>query len=236
MRIILAFWIWILTIGAAVAGPWPRGDGQHYLSFALSQDVDAGQPWQSLYHEWGVTDRTTLILRQGTSFDGKVNLLAAISRDIWPGRRVKLAWSLGAGLHENDPAAMAGLSVGRSFQIAGRAAWLATEFQALATRKVIVGTTEVTVGVTTARGIKFYGQLSSRHFLHDPAPVTVVIPPGPFFGPPPVTTITWFPPEVRLGLNASIPVREGLAIDLGISQGVQQGGTRRVKLGITAEF
>jgi len=236
MRLFLGICLWVLTVGAATAGPWPRGDGRHYLSFALSQDLEAGQPWQSLYHEWGVTDRTTLTLRQGTGFDGRVNLLVSVSRDVWPGRKVKLAWWLGAGLRNNDPAAMIGLSIGRSFQIGRQAAWLATEFQALATPKVIIGTTEVTLGLTTARGVKFYGQLSSRHFLHDPAPINVVIPPGPFFGPPPVTTITWFPPEVRLGLNTSIPVRKGLSVDFGVSQGIQQGGTRRVKLGITAQF
>lgn len=227
---------WLLMASDVRAGAWPRGEGRHYLSFSVMGDLDTGAPWQSFYHEWGMTDRTTLILRQGTAFDGQARVLVSVSRTLWPGRKVKLAWSLGAGVYDNDPAVLAGVSVGRAFQIAGRDAWLASELQALATRNVIVGTTEVTLGLTTKRGVKFFGQLSSEHFLHDPAPISVVIPPGPFFGPPPVTVITWFPPEVRVGLNTSIPLGKRFSVDFGISQGVQEGGTRRVKLGISAQF
>lgn len=48
--------IWILPILAAApaqAGPWPRGKGNHFLTFSMAQDMGDGSRWQGLYHEWG---------------------------------------------------------------------------------------------------------------------------------------------------------------------------------------
>ena len=58
----------------------------------------------------------------------------------------------------------------------------------------------------------------------------------PLWGPPITYTITRYPPEVRLGLNAAIPIAKKTWLDVGLSRGVQEGGSTRIKLGLWRQF
>lgn len=233
LRLIITF---LLLASAAQAGPWPRGKGNQYLSFSATYDLKTNAPWQSIYYEWGIQERTTLIINQGMSFDGSFQFMAAISRDVFPKKRIRLAWAIGFGVVDGQPTGSLGLSIGRDFQLAGLNGWIASEFVVLANQQKIIGKPEFTIGIAMQNGTKVYGQVMSEHTLHNPAPIVVNLPPGPFFGPPPITTITLYPPEVRLSVSAMIPIRKNFFIDVGLSHGVQEGGTPKVKLGLVKSF
>ena len=174
--------------------------------------------WQSAYAERGLSDRATLIVDQGASPDGAFKLSARYARTLWPEADWASSWSLGAVWRDEDVGVIGGLAVGRGLEIAGRNAWVSGEFSTQATAHRVLGNADLTLGVTLDNGVKLYGQMLAEAEMQIAPPV-----------------ITSNRPEVRLGLNAAIPLREGLLIDIGASHGIPQGGSK-LKLGLWVSF
>lgn len=226
----------ILTCLAApaVAGPWPRGTGQQYLSFSAT--VDAGTPGISLYHEWGLSDRLTLISSASYSQGGQPRAMISASHLLFSTEHWRASVAAGAGVHDGEIAARGAISVGRGIQYFGFPGWLTAEFQAIATPTRIEGRAEGTLGFNTPGGMKIYSQVAVTGNIHRPAPVIIDLRPVPFPGPPTVITITRYPPEVRSSIAAAIPVGRKSWLDIGVSKGFQDGGTTRISFGLWKEF
>lgn len=108
----------VLLAGPAHAGAWARGQGQVFLSTALSFPTDilnrtANEPFDpgtvaySLYGEYGLSDRVTLgfdaYLGAGSQADEVIFLFSHALRP--PDARHQMSWSLGLGQRRDNGAA-----------------------------------------------------------------------------------------------------------------------------------
>lgn len=218
-------WVVAILIGlglgtpAVHAGPWARGKGQTFLTFSLSYDLSSATFWQSAYAERGLTDRATLIVDQGASPEGAFQLSARYSRRLWPEADWASSWSLGVIWRDQEPGVVGGLAVGRGLELAGKDGWITADVSALATAHRAQVTADLTFGLTLDNGVKLYGQMLGKSAVYSP-----------------VTGVADIPPEVRIGVNAAVPLRDGLLLDLGASHGLHPGGSGKVKLGLWMTF
>ncbi|KGM49624.1 hypothetical protein ATO9_06295 [Pseudooceanicola atlanticus] len=227
--------IWICLAGTAFAGPWPRGKGNHFISASLAYDIGGSGVSPSYYHEMGLSPRTTLILEYSKAFSGGDRVIARLSRSFELDRlNLLVGLTAGAGHVSGDAAGVLGLSAGRDITLLGMSGWASGAVIAEATKAEIVGKGELTLGINARNGAKYYAQVSGTTYLN-PAPTISIV--RPLWWSPPITyTITRYPPEVRLGLNAAIPIAKKTWLDVGLSRGVQEGGSTRIKLGLWRQF
>jgi len=133
MRLLWLLVALCLAPGFAAAGPWPRAEGDLFLSF--SHEVQGGsgrEGWTSLYAEYGLTPKWTLGLDLGGGPDKQTALIFlqhAVGKQDGPGR---LTFSSGLGL-ETGPGSQAygmmGAAWGRSLQTPIGPGWVAVEPQ-----------------------------------------------------------------------------------------------------------
>ena len=147
--------LFCLTAPSAWAGPWPRGEGETFLSFAAEYS-DSGD-YGSLYAEYGLTETLTLGLDLGaTSSDAK----KAIAFVRWPvgdtAGPLRMAVQLGVGYAERwrtppfklvvkgggplpplpgprpqmRPVLQTGFSIGRGLEILGQKGWVTLDTRA----------------------------------------------------------------------------------------------------------
>ena len=106
-----------LLAGAAGAGPWPRGQGEAFLSLSAERDR-AGHGYTGIYGEYGWTGRTTLGVELGRADRGEVSALVWMQRALDDGggpNRIALSWGGGAISRDGVlvPVGIAGASWGR---------------------------------------------------------------------------------------------------------------------------
>lgn len=175
----------------------------------------------------GINDRATFSLSQGSSLAGASRLIAGYARDIRSGRDLPATWMLGVGVVDGDATAVAGLALGRNLQVAVHAGWIVADTKVELRRDALLAKTELTLGLTLPQGTKLYAQALGETDLTDSARKLGL--PLAAGGPPVPTTL-------RLGLNAAIPLRDGLHLDMGLSQGVLSSLTSRARIGIWLAF
>ncbi|MEM6588702.1 MAG: hypothetical protein AAF641_09670 [Pseudomonadota bacterium] len=109
----------ISGITSVSAGPWPRGEGEGFLSFSLDLDAEEfSDNFVSFYLEYGLSRNRTLVIdRQETGNEiGKT--FVALRFPLGPPERpLKLAYDFGLGAVDDHVAARFGLSIGRGWSI-----------------------------------------------------------------------------------------------------------------------
>lgn len=118
----------------ADASPWPREKGDTFLSFSGERDVD-GNSYTSMYGEYGLGERRTLIYELGYTNVGQGNGMITLQRQLDDGTGPnRLAFTMGAGLIVRDgevsPVAQVGAGWGRGFDGVLGEGWLAAEGRA----------------------------------------------------------------------------------------------------------
>lgn len=102
VRVFLSILALILFPAMAIAGPWPRAEGETFLSFSVERDR-AGNSHTGLYAEYGWSARRTLGLEIGHTNVGETSLLIwtrkAIGNQEGPNR---FAFASGIGVVEQD--------------------------------------------------------------------------------------------------------------------------------------
>lgn len=109
----------LLAAGGADAGPWPRVDGDVFLSFSGERDA-SGNGYAGLYGEYGLTPRSTLGFEFGRSSAGETGALVWLQRALDRGEGPdRWTASLGLGVIERDgtllPVGQIGTAWGRGF-------------------------------------------------------------------------------------------------------------------------
>ncbi len=93
LTLLLSLWA-----GGVVAGPWPRGDGEVFLSFSVEQDGDSNR-YTGLYSEYGLSPRHTLGLELGHSTAGESSVMLWSQRAMDAGEGPdRLTLSSGVGI------------------------------------------------------------------------------------------------------------------------------------------
>lgn len=91
-----------LVAGDAAAGPWPRAEGEVFLSFSGEGNRE-GDSYASLYGEYGLTLRNTLGFEVGHSNSGETSALAWLQRALDRGEGAdRWVVSLGLGAIRRD--------------------------------------------------------------------------------------------------------------------------------------
>lgn len=123
-----------LLAGAAEAGPWPRDEGGHFLSFSAERDRD-GNLYAGVYGEYGASARTTLGYELGHTNVGETSLLVWLQRPL--GRTdgtYRLTVAMGAGVIERAgslaPVGLAAVAWGRGFEGPMGGGWFTAEARA----------------------------------------------------------------------------------------------------------
>lgn len=119
--------------GAAQAGPWPREQGQHFLSVATERDRD-GNNHTGLYGEYGLRPRLTLGYEIGHTNQGETSALIWLQRSLDDGEganRLALSFGTGALMRDGEtmPMAQLGASWGRGFAGIWDGGWLAADLR-----------------------------------------------------------------------------------------------------------
>lgn len=148
MRAVLLGLILLFFAGAAVAGAWPRGRGEAFLSF--SQSVSSGTPallapdlsfrsQTSVYAEYGLTERLTLGFDGAYGWGPEADLWTGLAFARWPlaetaaGDRFAVDVGLGRRVDSEDGSdtrARLGLAWGRGFEITWGQGWMGVESSA----------------------------------------------------------------------------------------------------------
>ena len=108
---------------AASAGPWPRAEGEGFLSFSL--DIDAEElddNFVSFYLEYGLGRGRTLVIDRQESGDQIGKTFALLRFPLGkPDRQLKLAYDVGLGAVDDHVAFRTGFSIGRGWAIGDEA-------------------------------------------------------------------------------------------------------------------
>ena len=134
-NVLTAFLIWLVP-AAALAGPWPRQQGEIFVSVSYHAATDAVALWNlqlmppetytGIYAEYGLTPRLTFGLDGGFSEDGAYSAIVLARYALGdPDAAMRYAVSLGAGRsgppHETQ--VQIGAHVGRGLQLGERTGW-----------------------------------------------------------------------------------------------------------------
>ncbi|WP_149779294.1 hypothetical protein [Roseovarius litoreus] len=148
------------------AGPWPRAEGETFLSVSLEAPLVQGDGLFTLYGEHGLNDRLTLGLDMGATRQKmqKTVVFARLPFGQAPGG-MRLAFELGVGILRDQPVIRPGLSFGRGFSLSGRPGWITLDTRAVIFQDVLHGDydadfeTDVTLGIETWRKTRAIVQL-----------------------------------------------------------------------------
>jgi hypothetical protein len=183
----LALLILCLTAPSALAGPWPRGEGESFLSFAL--EYSDSRDYAGLYAEYGLTEKLTLGLDiGGTSSAAK----KAIAFARWPvgnpQGRLRMAAQLGLGYGERwrtppftlvitgggplpplpgprpkmRPVLQTGFSLGRGLKLMGHDGWITLDTRAeMDDAFTSHYAADATIGLTVPKGHKLIVQVQT---------------------------------------------------------------------------
>ncbi|SFM56878.1 hypothetical protein [Shimia aestuarii] len=171
-----------LAADAALAGPWPRAPGTHFLSLALESPSDpqlAEQSYTSLYYEYGARNDWTLGLDIGADTLGYGKAIAFARRSIWRGDRARVAVEFGLGsqaaFQGTDVALRPGISWGRNVTLLGRHGWMSADatLTYLPRLRRAIGKLETTLGVTLGADSKILIQFTAEQETGKPATFTM---------------------------------------------------------------
>lgn len=125
--------ILFLFTGAAFAGPWPRSEGETFLSFSLDLDAqELDNNFVSLYLEYGLSrDRTVVLDIQGQDDDMSKAFFVLRFPLGETDNALKLSYEFGLGTVDSDIALRTGLSIGRGWNAFDRTGWWSIESRAL---------------------------------------------------------------------------------------------------------
>lgn len=116
-----------------LAGPWPRGEGNQFLSLSIEAELENGitsgdEIFTGLFYERGLTQDLTLGFDLGTDPLGESKAFGFLR---WPIRENdgpnRLALEVGFGALDGEPAIRPGLSWGRGFDRGDLAGWMSVE-------------------------------------------------------------------------------------------------------------
>lgn len=171
-RWVVALLLGFATAQAAHSGAWPQEQGHGFAStdMRLSRPQNALRDgristYNTLYLEYGLTDRITLGLDLGRSVSGDDKAVAFLRYPLpSPDPDTKLALEIGMGRIGDTRVLRPGLSLGRSFEVRDQVyGWLAADAVAEYDRDLgqIDYKLDVTLGVTFANRRKVFVQLQS---------------------------------------------------------------------------
>lgn len=125
--------ILLLLTSAASAGPWPRAEGEGFLSFSLDVDaIEFEDNFFSFYLEYGLSRGRTLVIDRQERGDEIAKTFALIRYPIGsPDRKLKLAYDVGIGSVDDHIAGRLGLSVGRGWSLGKSSGWWTVDSRAL---------------------------------------------------------------------------------------------------------
>lgn len=116
--------------GAALAGPWARGEGESFVAISTEPDAD-GNSYSSLYGEYGLTGEQTLGFELGYTDVGETSALFWLQHALAPRAGNLFSFSLGIGMIEREGVAMplgqVAANWGRGFDGVMQGGWLALE-------------------------------------------------------------------------------------------------------------
>ncbi|MFN3209112.1 MAG: hypothetical protein ACE369_08950 [Roseovarius sp.] len=129
----------LLLIGPlqAAADPWPRAEGETFLSFSVETEFESGVTdgsgfYGSIYAEHGLTDRMTLGLDAGAE---DTDVAKAIVFLRWPVGRAqsgtRVAAEFGIGMSRETFALRPGISIGKGVQVGETPGWLSVDSRAV---------------------------------------------------------------------------------------------------------
>ncbi|MEO0751502.1 MAG: hypothetical protein AAFY25_06830 [Pseudomonadota bacterium] len=157
--------ILLLLTSAATAGPWPRAEGEGFLSFSLDLDaIELEDNFVSFYLEYGLSRDRTLVIDRQERGDEIAKTFALIRFPIGaPDRKLKLAYDLGIGAVDDHVALRVGLSVGRGWSIVQKSGWWTLDSRALLFDDGENGIVEsdITFGVQLTQRLKVISQLQT---------------------------------------------------------------------------
>ena len=127
----------------AAAGAWLKEKGGKYLAFSL--DGGSADIWTGVYAEWGIAETMTVGLAAGRNRDSDRALLftrravperiGAVLTDRIGGR---LAYELGGGVVDGDPAASVTLSWGRAISTRWGDGWANVDVTGIAVHRPVL--------------------------------------------------------------------------------------------------
>lgn len=129
--------ILLLLTSAASAGPWPRAEGEGFLSFSIDLDaIELEDNFVSVYLEYGLSRDRTLVFDRQERGDEIAKTFLLIRYPVGqPDRKLKLAYDVGLGAVDDHVALRAGLSVGSGWSLGRddrkRSGWWTLESRAL---------------------------------------------------------------------------------------------------------
>ncbi|RWR31994.1 hypothetical protein D2T31_03285 [Sinirhodobacter populi] len=98
-RILFALLALGLATQTATAGPWPRTPGDLFLTFG--REIRDSGAWESVYAEYGISERMTFVLDAGQSKEGGWLGYAALRMPVWDSGAQRVAMSFGFGLEHS---------------------------------------------------------------------------------------------------------------------------------------
>lgn len=228
---LILMWIRGLILGLALtlseiatAGPWPRGEGQTFLSFGSIVSVERApfggdlQTYDTLYLEHGLPRALTFGLDAGVNDMGEITAFAFLRAPILRQSETHLfAVRLGGGAvgptSNLEPMIMGGLAWGRGFETRLGNGWatLDTQLHLLPTRDEIVLKSDLTVGLKPTDRWKVMAQIQSGAYPSSD-------------------------PFVRLAPSVAYQVRPGWHLTLGAQAGLINDDRVAVTLGTWIEF
>ncbi|MEM7599216.1 MAG: hypothetical protein AAF382_16095 [Pseudomonadota bacterium] len=159
------FLILLLLTSAASAGPWPRAEGEGFLSFSLDLDaIEFDNNFVSFYLEYGLSRDRTLVIDRQERGDEIAKTFAVIRYPIGsPDRKLKLAYDVGIGAVDDHVAGRLGLSVGSGWSLGQSSGWWTMDSRALLFDDGENGIVEsdVTFGVQLTQRLKVISQLQT---------------------------------------------------------------------------
>ncbi|WP_238365885.1 hypothetical protein [Mesobacterium pallidum] len=193
----------------AMAGPWLREDGAGFLSF--SAEITGGETTAMGYADWGLGTGTTIALSGfAKPGDGAADLSVIRALPL-PSERSVASYSLVLKRASGaSPGLMAGLGLSWGRSLPG--GWLAVDTRALASPdgRAVEAKLDVTWGQALRPGLDAMVQL---HASHDGDALSASLVP-----------------------SAIVALREGVRLNLGITQGLTGQAETGVKMGLWLDF
>ncbi|MCP4820685.1 MAG: hypothetical protein GY883_15955 [Shimia sp.] len=166
----------------ATAGPWPRGEGEQFLSISIETPTTAktaSQAFASAYYERGLPQQWTIGLDNGQDGLGYRKSYLFLRRPILAGRSAMVAAELGVG-HQTTSvgsgfAVRPALSWGRGLRMLGRDGWLSIDstYAYLPRRQTAVFKTEITFGLSLDNRTKTILQAAYEKERSRPSSITI---------------------------------------------------------------
>ncbi|MDU8943467.1 hypothetical protein [Ovoidimarina sediminis] len=207
----------------AAAGPWAREEGSIFVSTSREVINDpngtgryAERSTTSLYGEYGLTERTTLVFDVVTATDDQTTLVFLRRTLTGSDDRRQLAFSLGAGQRvtrtARETVLAMGFHAGRGFSTRMGDGWAAFDLQyreRASGEEVVKG--DITIGLRPSQDWMIFGQFQADDY------------PGA-------------PTTMRLQASAVRRLTERLRIEASVIAGVHNSDVTGLKIGLWSEF